>query len=145
MNQIEHYLIKQISIFSENRPGRLAAIAQAMQEERINILAFSIAEADGFGVVRALVDHSERAYHKLTDMGFMVSFTDVIAVRMRDEPGGLYEIARILGDANINIEYAYAYTGKDAAVLILRVNNARDAIATLLKRNVTLMESSFFK
>lgn len=145
MNQIERYLIKQISIFSENRPGRLAAIAKAMQEEGINILAFSIAEADGFGVVRALVDRSELAYRKLTDIGFMVSFTDVIAVRMRDEPGGLYEIAKILGDANINIEYAYAYSGKDAAVLILRVNDARAAIEMLLARGVPLMESSFFK
>ncbi len=145
MTDMESYLIKQISIFSENRPGRLAAIARAMQEEKINILAFSIAEADGFGVVRALVDQTEKAYEKLTRMGFTVSFTDVIAVRMKDEPGGLHEIAKILGDANINIEYAYAYSGKEAAVLILRVNNAREAVATLLKKNVVLMDRTFFR
>jgi hypothetical protein len=139
------FVIKQISIFSENRPGRLAAISQALEEDQINILAFTIAEADGFGVVRALVDHSDRAYEKLTGMGFIVHFTDVIAVQMRDKPGGLYEIAQILGDSHINIDYAYAYSGKDAAVLILRVDNVEQAIQTLQIQGVTLIESSFFQ
>jgi hypothetical protein len=143
--ETKNFVIKQISIFSENRPGRLAAISGALEENKINILAFTIAEADGFGVVRALVDHSEKAYEKLTGMGFIVHFTDVIAVQMRDEPGGLYEIAQILGDAQINIDYAYAYSGKDAAVLILRVDNVDQAIQTLRARGVTLMESSFFQ
>jgi len=140
----EKYVIKQISIFSENRPGRLAAISYALQQENINIFAFSIAEADGFGVVRALVDHTEEAHKKLVSLGFTVSFTEVIAVKMRDVPGGLYEIAKVLGDANINIDYAYAYSGKDAAVLILRVDNVKDAIITLTRKGVTLIEYSFF-
>lgn len=143
--ETERYVIKQISVFSENRPGRLAAIAQAMEEEKVNIFAFSIAEADQFGVVRALVNHTEKAHKKLTSMGFMVTFTDVIAVRMRDEPGGLHAIAKVLGEAQINIDYAYAYSGKDAAVLILRVDNVKDAITTLLKHGVTLIENSFFR
>jgi hypothetical protein len=143
--ETKKFVIKQISIFSENRPGRLAAISRALEEDQINILAFTIAEADGFGVVRALVDHSDRAYEKLTGMGFMVHFTDVIAVQMQDRPGGLYEIARILGDSNINIDYAYAYSGKDAAVLILRVDNVDQAIQTLQARGVSLIESSFFQ
>ena len=93
----QKYVIRQISIFSENRPGRLAAIAHALGEENINILAFSIAEANGFGVVRALVDHPEKAHDKLQSMGFNIAFTDVIAVHMKDQPGGLYEVAKILG------------------------------------------------
>jgi hypothetical protein len=80
------YVIRQISIFSENRPGRLAAIAHALGEEKINILAFSIAEANGFGVVRALVDHPEKAHDKLLSLGFNIAFTDVIAVHMKDQP-----------------------------------------------------------
>ncbi|MDI6719958.1 MAG: ACT domain-containing protein [Methanomicrobiales archaeon] len=141
----EKYIIQQISVFSENRPGRLAAVAHALEEEKINIFAFSIAEADGFGVVRALVDHPDRAHRKLTEMGFIVSFTDVIGVKMRDEPGGLYEIARILGDANVNIEYSYAYSGKDAAVLILRVDDPRAAIRELLAHGGQLLERSTFQ
>lgn len=133
------YIIKQISVFSENRPGRLAAIAAALRDARINILAFSIAEADGFGVVRALVDRPDDAYRTLTELGFRVSFTDVIGVRMRDEPGGLSEIASVLGDAGINIEYAYAYSGKDAAVLILRVDQVEDAIQKILDHGGELL------
>jgi hypothetical protein len=143
--ETKKFVIKQISIFSENRPGRLAAISGALEEDQINILAFTIAEADGFGVVRALVDHPDRAYEKLTGMGFMVHFTDVIAVQMHDRPGGLHEIARILGDSNINIDYAYAYSGKEAAVLILRVDNVDQAVQTLRAQGVTLIESSFFQ
>ena len=140
----QKFVIKQISVFSENRPGRLASIAQAMREENINILAFSIAEANGFGVVRALVDHPEKAYEKLTSLGFNVAFTDVIAVRMKDKPGGLFEIAKVLGDAGINIDYSYAYSGKEAAVLILRVDKVGDAIEKILKSGATLLERSVF-
>ena len=138
------FVIKQISIFSENRPGRLASIAHALGEEKINILAFSIAEANGFGVVRALVDHPEKAFEKLSALGFNVAFTDVIAVQMKDKPGGLYEIAKVLGDAGVNIEYSYAYSGKDAAVLILRVDQVDDAIDKILKSGAILIEHSVF-
>ena len=138
------FVIKQISIFSENRPGRLASIAHALGEEKINILAFSIAEANGFGVVRALVDHPEKAFEKLSSLGFNVAFTDVIAVQMKDKPGGLYEIAKVLGDSGVNIEYSYAYSGKDAAVLILRVDQVDDAIDKILKSGATLIERSVF-
>ncbi|MDD1674924.1 MAG: ACT domain-containing protein [Methanomicrobiales archaeon] len=141
----DQYIIKQISVFSENKPGRLAAVARALQEEKINIFAFSIAEADGFGVVRALVNHPEKAHKRLTDLGFMVTFTNVIGVKMRDEPGGLYAIASVLGEAGINIEYAYAYSGKKAAVLILRVDDTPGAIAQLLDRGVDLMEGTAFQ
>ncbi|WP_292365132.1 MULTISPECIES: ACT domain-containing protein [unclassified Methanoculleus] len=136
------YIVKQISIFSENRPGRLAAIAGALRDAGINIFAFSIAEADGFGVVRALVDQPDEAHRTLTDLGFRVSFTDVIGVKMRDEPGGLSDIASILGDAGINIEYAYAYSGRDGAVLILRVDQVEDAIRQILGRGGELLKAS---
>ncbi|GAB7015236.1 ACT domain-containing protein [Methanogenium cariaci] len=138
------YTIKQISVFSENKPGRLAAIAGALQAEKINILAFSIAEANGFGVVRALVDKPEAAYEKLNAMGFMVSFTDVIAVKMRDVPGGLFEMASILSEADINIEYSYAYSGREAAVLILRVDRVDAAVEEILARGGTLLSAAEF-
>jgi hypothetical protein len=138
------YVIKQISIFSENRPGRLASVAEALGEEKINILAFSIAEANGFGVIRALVDQPEKAYKKLTSLGYNVAFTEVIAVQMKDQPGGLFEIAKVLGDAGINIEYSYAYSGKKAAVLIIRVDQVDDAIKKILSSGATLLEHTVF-
>jgi hypothetical protein len=141
---ITKYTIKQISVFSENKPGRLAAIAGALQDEGINILAFSIAEANGFGVVRALVDLPEAAYTKLNAMGFMVSFTDVIAVKMRDVPGGLFEMASVLSEAEINIEYSYAYSGREAAVLILRVDRVDSAVEKILAHGGTLLSVDDF-
>lgn len=135
------YTIKQISIFAENRPGKLAAIAEALEAEHVNIYAFSIAEASGFGVVRALVDDPEKAHQKLTELGYAVQFTDVIAVRMADRPGGLREVATLLGEANINIEYAYAYSGRGAAVLVLRVDQVEDAIQALLRKGGDLLEA----
>jgi hypothetical protein len=139
------HIIKQISVFSENKPGRLAAIAKALQDEEINIFAFSIAEAKGFGVVRLLVDKPETALKKLADIGFMVSFTDVIAVRMKDEPGGLFDIAKMLGESEINIEYSYAYSGKEAAVLILRVDRIDEAIEKLIKCGADLLKAEMFR
>lgn len=142
--ETKDYVIKQISVFSENKPGRLAAIAKALQDEKVNIFAFSIAEAKGFGVVRLLVDKPEKALKKLAEIGFMVSFTDVIAVRMKDEPGGLYETAKILGDSEINIEYSYAYSGKEAAVLILRVDRINEAIELLEGTKADLLKAEMF-
>ncbi len=138
------YTIKQISVFSENKPGRLAAIAGALEDEGINILAFSIAEANGFGVVRALVDRPDAAYKKLNAMGFMISFTDVIAVKMRDVPGGLFEMASILSEAGINIEYSYAYSGREAAVLILRVDRVDESVEKILAHGGTLLSADEF-
>jgi hypothetical protein len=95
-------------------------------------------------VVRALVDKPEKAHRKLTDLGFNVAFTDVLAVKMRDIPGGLFEIAKILGDGGINIEYSYAYSGKEAAVLILRVDSIETAVPLLLQGGGELLESKVF-
>jgi hypothetical protein len=139
------FIIRQISIFSENKPGRLASVAKALQEEGINIFAFSIAEANGFGVIRAIVNRAEEAHKKLTELGFMVSFTDVIAVKMRDQPGGLYETAAMLGDAGINITYSYAYSGRDGAVLIIRVDEVEDAIRAIKEHGGELISNTLFK
>ena len=138
------FIIRQISIFSEHKPGRLASVAKALQEEGINIFAFSIAEANGFGVIRAIVNRAEDAHKKLTELGFMVSFTDVIAVKMRDQPGGLYETATMLGDAGINITYSYAYSGRDAAVLIIRVDKVEDAIRAIKEHGGELISNNLF-
>jgi hypothetical protein len=140
----KNYIIRQISVFSENKPGRLASIAKAFQEEKINILAFSIAEADGFGVVRALVNQPDKAFKKLTSLGHNVAFTDVIAVKMKDQPGGLFEIAKLLGEAGINMEYAYAYSGKEAAVLIIRVDHVDEAVSRILSQGGSLLEAKVF-
>lgn len=135
------YMIDQISIFSENRPGRLASVAKALREEGINILAFCIAEAGAFGVIRALVSEPEKAFHRLKDMGFTLTCSEVIAVKMRDEPGGLYEVAKVLEEHEINIEYSYAFTGRRDSVLILRVDKIEEAIECIQGEGIGLMSA----
>ncbi|NLI74037.1 MAG: acetolactate synthase [Euryarchaeota archaeon] len=140
----EKYKIKQLSIFSENRPGRLAAMARAMMDEGINIYAFTIAEGAGYGVIRALVDQPERAFQKLSSMGVTVRYTDVLAVEMKDHPGGLYDAVSALAEEGINIEYSYAYSGKRCAVLFMRVEDSDVAAEKLLAKDVKLLELSQF-
>lgn len=73
-----------------------------------------------------------------------MAFTEVIAIKMKDEPGGLFEIAKLLGETGINMDYAYAYSGKDAAVLIIRVDRTEEAVKQILSRGGDLVESSVF-
>lgn len=135
------YLIKQISIFSENKPGKLASVAKVLQDANVNMLSFSIAEAEGFGVIRALVDNPELALSALNERGIHVAYTDVIAVRMRNQPGGLYEVASALAEASINIEYSYAFAGCHQATLILRVDDIDVAIGIIQKNGAYVLKA----
>ena len=129
--------ISQVSVFVENKPGRLAAVTEKLYEKGINIRAFTIAEAGDFGIIRMVVDKTEEAYKVLKDSGFTVTLTQVLGVEVKDEPGELYRISKALGDAGINIEYVYAFTfGGDRALIILRVNNVEKAIEVLEKEGV---------
>lgn len=134
-------IIKQISLFAENKPGRLASVAEKLYRAKINIRAFTIAEAGDFGVIRMVVDNPEKAHKVLREAGFTVSETEVIGIEMVDRPGGLYEIARQMGDTKINIEYAYAFVTKSAekAILIVRVSDTKEAIRVLKKLGVRLV------
>ncbi len=138
-------LIDQISVFVENRPGKLASIAEVMEAQMVNFLAFSIAEADGFGLLRAVVSDSQAIVTVMRDLGYAVITNKVIAVKMKDQPGGLKEIANTLGEAQINVEYGYAYTKKDSAVLILRVDDAEKSVEVLKKAGFNLLDEEDLK
>ncbi len=138
----EEKIIKQVSVFVENKPGRLAAVTEKLYQNKINIRAFTIAEAGDFGIIRMVVDQTEKAYNTLKEAGFTVSLTDVLGVEVKDEPGGLFSIARVLGDAGINIEYVYAFTaGSDKALIILRVDDIEKAIEVLDKEGALFRDS----
>ncbi len=145
MTDHEKYRIKQLSIFSENRPGRLMDIAADMKAAEINILGFTIAEGSGYGVVRMLVDKPEKAHETLTAHGHVVKFTEVVAVKMEDRPGGLYDLTVLLRDAGINIEYAYGYRNPPNAVLIMRVEDIDRAIDAVLASGRQLYDTSHFR
>jgi hypothetical protein len=125
--------IKQISLFVENKPGRMAKVSKTLSDANVNIRALTIAEAGDFGVIRMVVNDPEKGYKVLKDNGFTVSATEVLAVEMKDTPGGLYAIVNTLGESSVNVDYAYAFVTAKAqkAMLILRVDDiskAREAL-----------------
>jgi len=132
--------IKQLSLFVENRPGRMAKVSKTLSDAGVNIRAMTIAEAGDFGVIRMVVDDPDKGYKVLHDNGFTVSTTDVLAVEMKDTPGGLYEIVNTLGENNINVDYAYAFVTAKAqkAMLILRVDDIAKARQGLSAKGVKI-------
>jgi hypothetical protein len=123
--------IKQISVFIENEPGRLARITNVLKDHGINMRALSIAESGEFGIIRFIVDRPKNGYKILDDAGFTVTETNVLGVKMQDVPGSLANVANVLGQNGINIEYCYAFTIKGEAILILKVDDEDKAISVL--------------
>jgi hypothetical protein len=132
--------VKQISVFLENKSGRLAQVTRALGDNQINIRALSIADTTDFGILRLIVDKPEEANSILRAEGFMVSETAVIAVEVPDRPGGLADILATLGQAGINIEYLYAFIGQssDKAQVIFRVDDSDKAINVLKDQAKTI-------
>jgi len=133
--------VKQISVFLENKSGRLAQVTRVLGEKNINIRALSIADTTDFGILRLIVNDPDSAYQALKEAGFTVSTTDVIAVEVGDEPGGLARILEILQQKGINIEYLYAFLQKatNAALVVFRVEQIDEAIEVLQKNNVSIL------
>jgi hypothetical protein len=123
----------QISVFLENKSGRLAEVTLALANAGVNIRALSLAETIDYGVLRLIVDKPHEARATLTRAGFTVTETEVIAVAMPDRPGGLAEVVDLLTKRGLNIEYLYAFVGQrgENAVVIFRIDAAAAAMAAL--------------
>lgn len=134
--------IKQLSVFLENKSGRLAAVTRLLAGRGINIRALSIADTSDFGILRLIVNDPEQACAALREAGFTVSLTEVLGVEMPDRPGGLSNILSILEEAGINIEYLYAFIGRgdNGALVIFRVEELDKAIAILQEKGITVLE-----
>ncbi len=133
--------VKQVSVFLENKEGRLYEVCHVLGDAGINIRALCIAETADYGVVRMIVSDPEKAISVLRNSGFTVSETDVLAVVVPDKPGGLAQVLRILKDAMINVEYLYCFIepGTDRAIDIMRVENTEAAINVLKDGNVEIL------
>ncbi|HHW41558.1 MAG TPA: ACT domain-containing protein [Syntrophomonadaceae bacterium] len=132
--------VKQISVFLENKCGRLADVTRAIGNHGINIRAFSIADTADFGILRLIVNRPEDAYDVLRKEGFTVSLTDVIAVQIPDRPGGLADILTLMQEAGVNIEYMYAFVEKVSqdALAVFRVENPKIAIKLLEEKGLKI-------
>lgn len=130
--------VKQISVFVENKPGKLAELTDYLHQHDIDMRALSIAETQDFGIVRMIVDDAYKASQVLKESGYVVSITPVLAVEMSDEPGSLYKILKVLGDGGVNLDYTYAFLSQKAvtAYMVLRVENNEKAIEVLEKSGI---------
>ena len=128
-------IVNQISIFLENRPGRLAGICRALAAEGINIATLSLADTSDFGIVRMIVDDHERAKDVLAAAGHAVNVTEVVAVCVPDRPGGMAGVMQVLDRAGVDIEYSYAFAFHkgEKAVLVFRFSD-NDKAEQALKR-----------
>ena len=135
--------VKQISVFIENRSGRLREVANVLGKKNINIRALSLADTSDYGILRLIVDKPDAALDVLKKANFTLSETNVIAVEVSDKPGGLSEVLDVLGEAGINVEYMYAFVEKssDNAVMIFRIEDIENAIRALQKRNIVILDN----
>lgn len=124
---------KQISVFLENKPGKLLDVTRSLGEAGVNIRALCVADTTEFGVVRLIVDDPAAARESLKKKGFTVKETVVIAVEVDDNPGGLAAVLKPLVDQEMNIEYLYCFLEKagNNAVVIIRVEEAEQAVGAL--------------
>lgn len=133
--------VEQISVFLENKSGRLSEVTGILAEAGVNIRALALADTSDFGVLRLIVDDNEKAATVLKDNGLTVRRTEVVAVEVEDRPGGLHKILEILRGTEINVEYMYAYvhhTGRNA-VMIFRFDNSAAAIQALGDQGVNIL------
>ena len=132
---------EQLSIFLENRAGRLAEVTRTLRDANINVRALSLADTSEFGILRLIVNDHEKARAVLKEQGFTVGRTNVVAVEVDDRPGGLDDILQVLSDNGINVEYMYAFvqTGGKNATLILRFDKTDEAIEVLTKRKIPII------
>lgn len=134
--------IKQISVFVENKPGRLAEITDILAKNNVSIRAFCVADTTDFGILRLIVDKTEDAKKALGDAGVTVSITEVIAVSIPDNPGEFSAIIKLLSEIGENIEYAYAFLTPEIgrAFVILRISDNDRATEYLKSKGVAVID-----
>ena len=140
--------VKQLSVFVENRPGRLSTITNLLGNAGVNIRAMSIADTKDFGILRLIVDDCEKAQQVLKDNSFAVTITNVMAISIPDKPGGLAAAMDCLYKDNISVEYMYAAfinATDGTAYLILRVDKTDEAVTALTEGGYKLVSDDEMK
>jgi len=135
-------LIKQLSIFLENKTGRLNEVSQILGDAGINMSAFSIADTSEFGILRVIVSEPEKALKLLHDNDFSVSLTDVVCLNCPNEPGALGRALEILSNDGVSIEYMYAFSMGSAANVVLKPDDIEKCIEVLKEHKYELIKAS---
>lgn len=136
--------IKQVSVFAENRSGGILDVIRALGEAGVDIRALSVADTQGFGILRLIVDDVEKAKAVLSDNGTIFSITDVVGVKVPDCPGGLSKVLSLMADHAINVEYLYAFVSVSgsSAYVVLRVADNDQAIGVLTQGGIELVSEA---
>ena len=134
--------VKQVSIFLENKPGKMCEMTDVLAANKINMRALSLAETDGFGIVRIIVDDVYETTTVLKDAGYINKLTSVVVVEMPDQPGGLNQILKVFAENQINLEYLYALSSEsslDKAYTVFRVSDHKTAEAALTRAGIRVL------
>ena len=133
--------IHQVSVFLENKKGRLAEVCKLLGDNTINIRALTVAESADFGVLRIVVDRPEEAVSLLRKNGLVANLSDIVAVEVPDKPGGLAGVLSVLRDSNLNIEYVYGFVEKfsENALIVFRFDDPDAAVKVLEKGGVRVL------
>jgi hypothetical protein len=134
--------IQQLSVFLEDRSGRLTELTRILADNDVNITALSVAETADYGIVRMVVGRPQLAKEALEKAGFSIGLTDVVCVNMPDKPGSLYRILEILTDEDINIDYMYAFSNNDVALAVIRAADIRRVTEVLEENRLKLLSQS---
>lgn len=135
--------LKQLSLFLENKPGRLTLPCKALADAGINIVTLSLADTQQFGILRLIVRDWQKAKEALEKSGCVVNVTEVVAIEVEDRPGGLAEVLAAIDAVGANIEYMYAFTFRraDRAVLIFRFEDPDAALQSLQGKGINVVAS----
>ncbi len=135
--------VKQISIFLENKSGRLAEVTSILGDSNIDISALSIADTTDYGILRLIVNKPEKAEEVLRSNGLTMSVTSVIAIGVKDEPGGLAKALRVLESGGIEIEYMYAFVSKreEEAMVIIKTGTPEKTVDLLKNNGIDVLSS----
>ena len=134
-------MLNQISVFVENKPGKLQQLTDVLAKNNINMRALSLAEASEFGIVRIIVEDIQAASQLLTEADYIHTVTDVIGVAIPDEPGGLNHVLAILSKAGVNVEYMYAFANGADASAVLKSDDPSKVVAILKENGFDVWEA----
>lgn len=135
-------IIKQLSVFLENRSGRLHEVFDILGQSNVNVTACSVADTTDFGIARLIVSNPEKAHEILKDNQFSVNVNDVISFATPNTPGALSKALKILSEAEIGIEYLYGFSQGEKSFIVLRSDNTEEAIKALQKHEMELISAS---
>lgn len=137
-------MIRQLSVFIENKQGALAKAAEVLTKEKINVRAMTLADTDKYGILRIIVGNTDAAGNALTRAGYLTRANDVVAVRMPDEAGSLHKVIALLDEIGVNVEYLYAFNHGDAnnAYVVLRVHDPALTEETLTKNGFAVLDNN---